>query len=70
MIGVNKMRRVSFKEYQVLKAIYKKVFVISASDNEALIFIRKQKREYRNIAQKIKERLNGGAYDKETKGNY
>lgn len=35
------MRRVSFKEYQILKMIYKNVVVISASDNEALIFIRK-----------------------------
>lgn len=35
------MRRVSFKEYQILKIIYKNVIVVSASDNEALIFIRK-----------------------------
>ena len=35
------MRRVSFKEYQLLKIIYKNVIVVSASDNEALIFIRK-----------------------------
>lgn len=38
---VQKMKRVSFKEYQILKMIYKNVVVISASDNEALIFIRK-----------------------------
>lgn len=36
-----KMKRVSFKEYQILKIIYKNVIVVSASDNEALIFIRK-----------------------------
>lgn len=35
------MKRVSFKEYQILKIIYKNVIVVSASDNEALIFIRK-----------------------------
>lgn len=35
------MRHVSFKEYQILKMIYKNVVVISASDDEALIFIRK-----------------------------
>ena len=35
------MIRVSFKEYQILKMIYKNVVVISASDDEALIFIRK-----------------------------
>ena len=35
------MKRVSFKEYRILKAIYKRVIVVSASDNEALIFIRK-----------------------------
>ena len=35
------MKRVSFKEYQVLKVICKNVVVVSASDNEALIFIRK-----------------------------
>ena len=35
------MKRVSFREYQVLKVIYKNVIVVSASDNEALIFIRK-----------------------------
>lgn len=45
------MKRVSFKEYQILKMIYKNVVVISASDNEALIFIRKQnvKIEYGTI---------------------
>lgn len=37
------MKRVSFKQYQILKAIYENVIVVSASDNEALIFIRKQK---------------------------
>ena len=36
-----KMKRVSFKEYQILKIIYNNVIVVSASDNEALIFIRK-----------------------------
>lgn len=35
------MKRVSFKEYQILKAIFKNIVVVSASDNEALIFIRK-----------------------------
>ena len=35
------MKLLSFKEYQILKMIYKNVVVISASDNEALIFIRK-----------------------------
>lgn len=35
------MKRVSFKEYQILKAIFKNIIVVSASDNEALIFIRK-----------------------------
>lgn len=37
------MKRVSFKQYQILKAIYENVIVVSASDNEALIFIRKWK---------------------------
>ena len=32
------MKRVSFKQYQILKAIYENVIVVSASDNEALIF--------------------------------
>lgn len=36
------MKRVSFKEYCILKVIYKTVTVVSASDYEALIFIRKQ----------------------------
>jgi len=36
-----KMKRVSFKEYQIIKMIYKDVVVVSASDDEALIFIRK-----------------------------
>ena len=36
----NKVRRVSFEEYQILKAIYN-ITIVSASDNEALIFIRK-----------------------------
>lgn len=35
------MRRVSYIEYQVLKVICKKITIVSASDNEALIFIRK-----------------------------
>lgn len=35
------MKRVSFKQYRILKVIYEYVIVISASDNEALIFIRK-----------------------------
>ena len=33
------MKRVNYTEYQILKAIYKKVTVIRASDNEALVFI-------------------------------
>ena len=36
----NKVRSVSFEEYQILKAIYN-ITIVSASDNEALIFIRK-----------------------------
>ena len=36
-----KMKRVSYIEYQLLKITCKKVTVVSASDNEALIFIRK-----------------------------
>lgn len=36
------MKRVSYLEYQVAKAIYRKVILISASDDEALIFIYKQ----------------------------
>lgn len=36
------MKRVSYIDYQVAKAIYKKVVLISASDNEALIFIYKK----------------------------
>ncbi len=35
------MKRVSFKQYRILKVIYENVIVISASDNEALIFIRR-----------------------------
>lgn len=35
------MKRVSFKQYRILKVIYENVIIISASDNEALIFIRK-----------------------------
>lgn len=35
------MKRVSFKEYKILKIIYKSITIVSASDNEALIFIRK-----------------------------
>ena len=58
------MRRVSFKEYQILKMIYKNVVVISASDDEALIFIRKQLSRYRNNVQTIKERVNGENYVK------
>ena len=34
------MKRVSYIEYQALKAIYN-ITIVSASDNEALIFIRK-----------------------------
>ena len=50
------MKRVSFKQYQILKAIYENVIVVSASDNEALIFIRRQnvKIEYGTI-ENIKE---------------
>lgn len=57
------MKRVSFKEYCILKVIYKTVTVVSASDYEALIFIRKQQSQYRSITQTIKERLNGGYYE-------
>ena len=39
--GESKMKRVSFEEYKILKVIYKNVIVISACDNEALIFIKK-----------------------------
>lgn len=35
------MKRVTMKEYKVLKTIFKNVMVVSASDNEALIFLRK-----------------------------
>lgn len=35
------MKRVSYLEYQVAKAIYRNVILVSACDNEALIFIRK-----------------------------
>lgn len=35
------MKRVSYLGYQVAKAIYNKVVLISACDNEALIFIYK-----------------------------
>lgn len=37
---VEPMKRVSYIEYQALKAIYN-ITIVSASDNEALIFIRK-----------------------------
>lgn len=37
---VEPMKRVSYIEYQALKVIYK-ITIVSASDNEALIFIRK-----------------------------
>lgn len=60
------MRRITtYAEFQALKAMYRNSQIVSVSDNGALIFIRKQKREYRNIAQKIKERLNGGDYVKD-----
>lgn len=36
------MRRVSFKRYQIYKAIFK-VKVVIASDNEAIIFIKGRK---------------------------
>ena len=39
------MKRVTFSQYRILKAIYENVIVVSASDNEALIFIRKQQRK-------------------------
>ncbi len=39
--GESKMKRVSFEEYKILKVIYENVIVISACDNEALIFIKK-----------------------------
>lgn len=35
------MKRVSFVEYQIFKIIYRNVTIVSASDNEALIFIQK-----------------------------
>ncbi len=35
------MKRVSYLEYQVAKVIYKDVILVSACDNEALIFIYK-----------------------------
>ncbi len=35
------MKRVTYFEYQILKAIGKKVIVVSASDKEALILVRK-----------------------------
>ena len=65
----NKVRRVSFEEYQILKAIYN-ITIVSASDNEALIFIRKQQSGYRNNTQTIKERLNGGIMTNTTDYNY
>lgn len=34
------MKKVTYKEYQVLKAIHE-IVIVSASDKEALIFIRK-----------------------------
>lgn len=34
------MKRVSYIEYQAIKAIYN-IIIVSASDKEALIFIRK-----------------------------
>ena len=37
------MKRVRFFEYQILKVIEKNIIVVSASDNEALIFIQKQR---------------------------
>ena len=39
--GGSIMKRVSYLGYQVAKAIYRKVVLISASDKEALIFIYK-----------------------------
>lgn len=36
------MKRITtYQQYKALKAIYKEIKVISASDDEALIFIRK-----------------------------
>lgn len=36
------MKRITtYLQYQALKAIYKKVTIVSASDSEALIFIQK-----------------------------
>ena len=35
------MKRVSYLQYQVAKVIYRNVILVSACDNEALIFIRK-----------------------------
>lgn len=35
------VKRVSYLDYQIAKAIYKNVILVSASDNEALIFIYK-----------------------------
>lgn len=35
------MKRVTYFEYQILKVICKNIIVVSASDNEALILVRK-----------------------------
>lgn len=35
------MKRVTMNEYKILQTIFKNVLVVSASDNEALIFLKK-----------------------------
>lgn len=35
------MKRVTMNEYKILRTIFKNVLVVSASDNEALIFLKK-----------------------------
>ena len=40
------MKRITtYQEYQTLKVLYKKVIIVSVSDDGALIFIRKQKQK-------------------------
>ncbi len=35
------LKRVSFKQYQTLKVIYKNIAILTANDTEAIIVIRK-----------------------------
>ncbi len=45
------MKRVkSYFDYQVLKAIYKTVIIVSVSDSDALIFIKKQKKKIHRVS--------------------